>query len=143
VQLIAEKEILIIVVASLVVHCCAVKKNVIVASQLYDAADVQFTIEKEGPLELLQFVQKYNLGNSVPNIVVMLRIFLTIAVSVATCERSFSKLKLIKNYLRSSMSSLRLRNLATLSIEQQLTDNINFAIAIEEFANKKARKVTM
>ena len=52
----------------------------------------------------------------------MLRIFLTIAVSVATCERSFSKLKLIKNYLRSSMSTLRLRNLAILSIEQQLTD---------------------
>jgi len=73
----------------------------------------------------------------------MLRIFLKVAVSVATCERSFSKLKLIKNYLRSSMSTLRLRNLATLSIEQQLTDNINFDIAIEEFANKKARKVTV
>ena len=73
----------------------------------------------------------------------MLRIFLKVAVSVATCERSFSNLKLIKNYLRSSMSTLRLRNLATLSIEQQLTDNINFDIAIEEFANKKARKVTV
>jgi len=36
-----------------------------------------------------------------------------------------------------------LRNLATLSIEQQLTDNINFDIAIEEFVNKKARKVTV
>jgi len=44
----------------------------------------------------------YNLGNSVPNIVIMLRIFLTIAVSVATCERSFLKLKLIKDYLRSN-----------------------------------------
>jgi len=43
--------------------------------------------------------------------------------------------------LRSSMITLRLRNLATLSIEQQLTDKINFDIAIEEFANKKARKV--
>jgi len=32
------------VVASLV-HCCAVKKNVIVASQLYDVADVQFTVD--------------------------------------------------------------------------------------------------
>jgi len=53
VQLIAKKEILIVVV-SLVVHCCAIKKNVIVASQLYDVADVQFTVEKEGPLELLQ-----------------------------------------------------------------------------------------
>jgi len=73
----------------------------------------------------------------------MLRIFLTITVSVATCERSFSKLKLIKNYLRSSMNTLRLRNLATLSMEQQLTDEINFDIATEEFANKKARKVTV
>ena len=91
----------------------------------------------------MQFIQKYKLGNSVPNIVIMLRIFLTIAVSVATCERSFSKLKLIKNHLRSSMSTLRLKNLTTLSIEQQLTDNINFDIAIEEFANKKARKVTV
>jgi len=65
----------------------------------------------------------------------MLRIFLTIAVSVATCERSFSKLKLIKNYLTSSMRTLQLRNLATLSIEQQLTDEINFDIATEELAN--------
>ena len=83
-QLIAEKEILIVVV-SLVVHWCAIKKNVIVASQLYDIADEQLTEEKEGPLEFLQFIQKYNLGNSVPNIVIFLRIFLTIAVSVATC----------------------------------------------------------
>jgi len=110
--------------------CCAIKKNGIVASPLYDVADVQFTVEKEGPLELLQFIQKYDLGNSVSNILIMLRIFLTIAVSVTTCERSFSKLKLIKNYFRSSMSTLQLRNLATLSIEQQLTDGINFDFAI-------------
>jgi len=130
VQLIAEKEILI-VVASLVVHCCAVKKNVVVASQLCDVADVQFTVEKEDPLKLLQFIQKYNFGNSVPNVIIMLWIFLTIAVSVATLERSFMKLKLIKNYLRSGMSTLRLRNLATLPIEQELADKIKFDIAIE------------
>jgi len=142
VQLIAEKEILM-VVASLFVHCCAITKNVDVASQLYDVADVQSTTEKEGrPLELLQFIQKYNLGNVVLNVVIMLRIFLTIAVRVTTCERSFSKLNLIKNYLRSSMSTLRLRNLATLSIEQE-TNKINFDIANEEFANKKARKLTV
>ena len=52
-QLIAEKEVLIIV-ASLVVHCCAsccaccslLCKNVIVASRLNDVADVQFTVEQ-------------------------------------------------------------------------------------------------
>jgi len=41
------------------------------------------------------------------------------------------------------MSTLRLRNLATLSVEQQLTDKRHFDIAIEEFATKKARKVTV
>ena len=100
------------------VHYCAIKKTVIVASQLYDVADVQFTVVKEGILELFRFIQKYNLGNSVPNIAILLRIFLTVSISVATCEKSFSKLKLIKNYLRSSMSALRLRNLATLSIDR-------------------------
>jgi len=48
VQLIAEKEILI-VVSSLAVHCCAIKKNVIVASQLCGVADVQFAVVKKGP----------------------------------------------------------------------------------------------
>jgi hypothetical protein len=54
----------------------------------------------DGPLEVLSFIQRYRLGDSVPNIVILLRIFLTRAISVAiSCERSFSKLKLIKNYL--------------------------------------------
>ena len=101
----------------------------------------QTNMWKEGPLELSQFIHKYDFGNSVPNLVVMLRIFLTIAISVATCERSFSKLKLIKNYLRSTMSNLRLRNLAMLSIERQLTDEIDFDNFIDDFANRKARKV--
>jgi len=61
-----------LIVSASLVHFCTIRKNVIVASQLYHVADVQITIEKEGPLELLQFIQKYNLGNSVPNIVIML-----------------------------------------------------------------------
>jgi len=40
---IVEQEILIL--SASLVHCCAVKKNVIVASQLHDVADVQFTVE--------------------------------------------------------------------------------------------------
>ena len=44
-------------------------------------------------------------------------LFLTLPVTVATAERSFSKLKLIKNYLRSTMGQERLSGLAMLSIE--------------------------
>ena len=79
----------------------------------------------EGHLDLIKFIQKYRLENYVPNIVILIRIFLTIAISIASCERRFSKLKLIKNYLRSTMSDLRIQNLAILSIEQEITNNIH------------------
>jgi len=60
VQLIAEKEILT-VVASLV-HCCAIKENVVVASQLHDVADVQFTVEKEGTFNFCSLFKSITLG---------------------------------------------------------------------------------
>ena len=68
--------------------------------------------EPSKPYDLLDFIVKHELVESVPNIVILLRIFLTIAVSVASCERSFSKLKLIKTHLRSTMTTSRLTNLA-------------------------------
>jgi len=89
----------LIVVASLVVQ---LRRALLLHHSCTMWPIAQFTVEKESPLELLQFIQKYKLGNSVPNI--MLRIFFTIAVGVATCERSFSKRKLIKNYLRSNLA---------------------------------------
>ena len=46
-----------------------------------------------------------------------LKLYLTVAVSIASCERSFSKLKLIKFYLRLTMGESRLSALAILSIE--------------------------
>ena len=97
----------------------------------------------DGPLELLNFIQRYHLGDSVPNIVILLRIFLTRAISVASCERSFSKMKLIKSYLRSTMSQTRLTDLAILSIERELADGLNFDTVINNFAERKARKVCL
>ena len=56
----------------------------------------------ETPLELLSFIVLY--GDDVfPNLRISLQILLTIAVSIASCERSFSKLKLILSYLRTSI----------------------------------------
>lgn len=68
-----------------------------------------------------------------------LRIYLTLPVTVAEGERSFSKLKLIKNYLRSTMTQDRLTNLAIISIESKIDIKINDLIKI--FANSKARKI--
>ena len=72
-----------------------------------------------------------------------LRIFLTMCVSIASCERSFSKLKLIKTYLRSTMSEARLTNLAMLSTERHTAKIINFDDVIRDFAAVKARKIRL
>ncbi|XP_052184180.1 uncharacterized protein LOC127796197 [Diospyros lotus] len=61
-----------------------------------------------------------------PNACVAYRILLTIPVTVASAERSFSKLKLIKTYLRSTMSQDRLNGLAMLSIEKKMLDQLDY-----------------
>lgn len=93
------------------------------------------------PVQGLNFIKQHNIQELYPHIWVALRILLTIPVSVASGERSFSKLKLIKTYLRSTMSQTRLTSLATLSIENEIAEALDFSDVIKEFANKKARKV--
>ena len=78
---------------------------------------------------------------SFPNICVLLRIFLTIPVTVASAERSFSKLKIIKNYMRTSMSQERLQGLSLLSIEAERARKLDYDQVINDFAALKARKV--
>lgn len=65
---------------------------------------------------------------------------LTIPVSTASAERSFSKLKLIKNYLRNTMGQERLSALAVLSIEADIASKINYGPIIKEFSKTKSRK---
>lgn len=89
----------------------------------------------------LKFIQDNKLSHAVPNAAVALRILLTIPITVASGERSFSKLKLIKTYLRSTMSQDRLNSLALLSIERKIVESIDFKDIVKAFADKKARKV--
>ena len=55
-----------------------------------------------------------------PNVCIALRIFITLPVTVASAERSFSKMKLVKHLLRNGMTQDRLSALAILSIESGL-----------------------
>ena len=72
------------------------------------------------PLKVLSFLHDMKSAVDFPNFWTALRILLTIPVTVASGERSFSKLKLIKTYLRSTMSQERLNGLAILSIENEV-----------------------
>ena len=48
----------------------------------------------------LRFIYGHGLNTAVPNVAIALRIALTIPITVASGERSFSKLKLIKKTIR-------------------------------------------
>lgn len=93
------------------------------------------------PLEALRIIKKTDRRDLFTNLWISLRILLTIPVSVATCERSFSKLKLIKTYLRSSMMQERLSSLAILAIENEVTKQLNMDDIIANFAKMKARRI--
>ena len=76
----------------------------------------------------------------VPNMTILYRIFLTIPVTSAHAERSFSHLKLIKSYLRSVMGQERLTSLSLLSIERGISSKCDYDSVIDNFAAMKTRR---
>ena len=93
------------------------------------------------PLELVNKIKNLKLDALFPNVVVILRVFLTLPVTVAQAERSFSALARVKNVLRSTMCQDRLSSLGTLAMEPALCRSIDFDHIIDGFAKRKARKV--
>ena len=85
-------------------------------------------------------VKNASLATTYPDICTAYMMYMTVSVTVATAERSFFKLKLIKNFLRSSMSQERLNGLALLSIENERAKNLNFKNVIQQFASGKERR---
>ncbi|XP_076894309.1 uncharacterized protein LOC143546541 [Bidens hawaiensis] len=91
------------------------------------------------PLDALNNVVQHGFF---PNVVNVYRVLLTIPVTVTSAERSFSKLKLLKTYMRYTMSQERLNGLALISIESDVLENINYQDLIESFASKNARRAS-
>lgn len=69
-----------------------------------------------------------------PNVFQMLKIVCTIGVTSCECERSNSELRLLKTYLRSTMSQERLNGLALMHVHYRM------AIDLDEIVNRMARK---
>jgi hypothetical protein len=84
--------------------------------------------------QILQYITENSLIEVFPNLFIALRVLLSLPVSVASTERSFSKLKLIKTYLRSRISQDRFTGLALISIENELSRSLDYCDLIDEFA---------
>ncbi|XP_039851364.1 zinc finger MYM-type protein 1-like [Panicum virgatum] len=89
-------------------------------------------------LEILQFVTTVD---CYPNVSIAYRILLTVPVTVASAERSFSKLKLLRNCLRTTMLQERLNGLTMCSIEKDILDNLDLDTIINDFASRNARRI--
>lgn len=91
--------------------------------------------KSKSPTEVLTFISCLNIAL---NLAIAIRIFTSI--SVASGERSFSKLKLIKNFLHSTTTQDRLNGLPTLAIKHELAEHIDVKDVIKKFTELKVRR---
>ena len=86
------------------------------------------------------YLRSHNIDSVFPNVTIALRICLTLMCTVATDERCFSYMKRVKNVLRTTMSQGRFADLATMTIERELLDEIDDKEIISSFVEQKIRK---
>ncbi len=111
-------------------------------ASLYSLSDDPLSTECHLAKRTLADVYSFliSLQTAFPTLTKLLRIALTLAVSTAQCERSFSALKRIKTYLRTNMSEQRLTDISLLSIERELSNTISFNDVIERFESEDTNR---
>jgi len=86
--------------------------------------------------EILNSVVKFD---TYPNVYKLLHVALSIPISSASCERSFSSMRRINTYLRSNMAQNRFTNLSILNIERELSNTIKNDDILNQFAEKERK----
>ena len=71
------------------------------------------------------------------------KISVVIPVSTASCERSFSALKLIKTHLRTTMADERLGHLGILCVESRRAHTVNMNDFVRHFASSHKNRRLM
>lgn len=89
---------------------------------------------------VLEFIRDHHLEDLFPNVNIALQLYLTMAVTNCTAERSFSYLRRIKNYLRSTLTEKKLDDFGILCIEGDFLNSLEYDDVINEFAGMKSRR---
>jgi hypothetical protein len=93
-------------------------------------------------LDLKLFLKLLTPTVAFPNLVKLIQIALTIPVTSASCERTFSAMKLIKTFLRNKTGDDRLSDLTTLFTSKERARCIDRDKVIEQFAERFDRRIT-
>lgn len=108
-----------------------------------------FISQLEGSGEAVPASQSYKVifenmvQSTFPNVMTALRIYRCLMITNATGERTFSKLKLLKNCHRSSMTQERLNSLAIMATEYDILQKVDFQDILKDFTTNKLRKVNI
>ena len=99
---------------------------------------VRWQLQDAKPSTLLATLNKTSEA-AYPCIYIVLQILLTMPATSASCERSFSSMRRIKSYLRSTMTGERLSSLGCLHIHRDI--EIDIDRVINTFASVKCRNL--
>lgn len=91
----------------------------------------------DSPVKVLSIVDQ----DFFPNIKVLFKVACTLPITSVECERSISRLRCLKTYLRSSMSEERLNGLAMMHVHRDipyLPDEV-----ISEFSREHPRRLEL
>lgn len=90
---------------------------------------------------IVDFLQKFEwIRGLIPEFVRFVRLVVVIPGSSCSNERSFSVLRRLKSYMRSTMLQDRLNSIAILHIYRDMTDKIDLQKLLNEFILKNAKR---
>ena len=92
---------------------------------------------------ILEKILSQNILKSYRQVVVLLELVLTLPITTAAAERSFSTLKRIKTASRNKMNDTRLSALALISIEREVASKVSYDQVIDKFAEMKDRRIPL
>ncbi|XP_071043017.1 uncharacterized protein [Parasteatoda tepidariorum] len=93
--------------------------------------------------EIFMLIYEKKLVDVFPNCYTTLKIFLTLPITSYEAERSFSRMSYIENKYRTTMSNHPLNHLSVLSINCDLTKDLQCDEQVKEFAAQKCRKIAL
>jgi len=117
------------------------KAQVSVASNMFRMAGITGKVSNAHDV----LVELLNMKVAFPDLLLFAQIVLTIPIASASAERSFSTMKRIKTYLRSTMADQRLNDLCLLTIEREMSNEllIDPSSVIDKFALMAERKLPL
>ena len=93
--------------------------------------------------KLCEGLQETEKSETYPLIDRLIRLILTLRVSTPTSKRAFSKMKLVKTRLRSTMSDEFLKSSVILGVERHIVRTVCTNNIIDDFYSKTQRRVQM